>query len=285
MIFLSAEPAAQRDRALRPPSLGTALILHIAVIAPAIALSLVAARAVQPETVNGVPQQVIPTYQETGAPNFTFTPGQATDPIGSGGTGAGAGDGSGDSGDGALGTMMGQSWGNTAALNAQALGVNPTALAATCVLESGCENVGGKGTVAGAFQMTGATYTSSLNAALTQDPALASGITQGLAGQMDPATESIAASEYLYQGAQTLQSGGIQDPTVLDVRGYYNFGPSGGIALANATDNQTMASVLNNFSPATLAANGIQPGETVGQWRAGVSAKIGTAANQPVLSG
>ena len=31
------------------------------------------------------------------------------------------------------------------------------------------------------------------------------------------------------------------------------------------------------------AANGITSTETVGQWRAGVAAKLGTAANQPVL--
>lgn len=35
---------------------------------------------VGPQTINGVPQQVVPTYQETGVPSFTVQPGQATSP-------------------------------------------------------------------------------------------------------------------------------------------------------------------------------------------------------------
>jgi hypothetical protein len=57
------------------------------------------------------------------------------------------------------------SWGGAAVSNATALGVNPSALAATCVAESGCQNVRGSGTVAGAFQMTASTYTAMINVA------------------------------------------------------------------------------------------------------------------------
>ena len=132
--------------------------------------------------------------------------------------------------------------------------------------------------------MTASTYTAMINAAVAQNPSLASQIVPGLAGQMDPATESIAASEYLLQANQYLQGQGIANPTVLDVRSYYNFGPSAGAAIANATDGQTMASLLANLSPSQLTANGITSGETVGQWRASVAAKIGNAANQSVLT-
>jgi hypothetical protein len=180
--------------------------------------------------------------------------------------------------------MLGSAWGATAVASAQAIGVNPSALAATCVLESGCQNVQGSGSIVGAFQMTAATYTAMINAAIAQNPSLANQITPGLAGQMDPATESIAASEYLFQGAQYLQASGISDPTVLDVRGYYQFGPAAGGALANATDEESMAAVLSNYPQSVLARNGITPGETVGQWRASVSSKIGNAAGQPVLT-
>jgi hypothetical protein len=180
--------------------------------------------------------------------------------------------------------MLGSAWGATAVASAQAIGVNPSALAATCVLESGCQNVQGSGSIAGAFQMTATTYTAMINAAIAQNPSLANQITPGLAGQMDPATESIAASEYLFQGAQYLQASGISDPTVLDVRGYYQFGPAAGGALANATDEESMAAVLSNYPQSVLARNGITPGETVGQWRASVSSKIGNAAGQPVLT-
>jgi hypothetical protein len=132
--------------------------------------------------------------------------------------------------------------------------------------------------------MTASTYTAMIDAAVAQNPSLASQIVPGLAGQMDPATESIAASEYLLQGAHYLQAQGISNPTVLDVRGYYNFGPQGGAQIAGASANQTMASVLTGYDAATLARNGITPGETVGQWQASVSAKIGNAATQSVFN-
>jgi hypothetical protein len=43
-----------------------------------------------------------------------------------------------------------------------------------------------------------------------------------------------------------------------------------------------MSSVLYNYSAATLASNGVTPGETVAQWQASVAAKIGNASTQPV---
>ncbi len=248
-----------------------------------------------PVTLNGPPVQVQPYVSEPGVPMITINPGTPNPFPGGDGSGSGAGPGGvgdgtgGGTGGGSVGsseplyTMMGTTWGLTAVSNAQTVGVNPSALAATCVLESGCQNVGGSGTVAGAFQMTASTYTAMINAAIAQNSAIASQIVPGLAGQMDPATESIAASEYLLQGAQTLQSRGVSDPTVLDVRGFFNYGPSGA-ALAAAADNQTMSEVMPGVSQSTFSANGVTPGETVGQWRANVTVKIGNAATQSVLN-
>ena len=195
-----------------------------------------AAVAQQAQSLSGPPVQVIPYATEPGVPMITINPGTPNPFPTGGGTGTG-GTGGGDTADStALSTLLTQSWGTAAVDNATTLGVNPSALAATCVIESGCQNVGGSGTVAGAFQMTASTYTAMINAALAQNPSLANTIVPGLAGQMDPATESIAASEYLLQGAQYLQNQGISNPTVLDVRGYYNFGPQGGVVLSEAGD-------------------------------------------------
>ena len=265
--------------------------LVVAVCVAALALEAGSAAFAQTSSLlsGGPPVQVVPYVAEPGVPQLTITPGTAN-PFagadGSGGTGNGGTGGTGGNvGDSdALGTMLGTSWGSAAVENANALGINPSALAATCVIESGCQNVAGSGTVAGAFQMTASTYTAMINAAVAQNPSLASQIVPGLAGQMDPATESIAAAEYLQQGAQYLQNQGISNPSVLDVRGYYNFGPQGGAQIASASPDQTMASVLTGYSAATLTKNGITPGETVGQWQASVSAKIGNAASQPVLT-
>lgn len=188
------------------------------------------------------------------------------------------------SGEGAtLAKMLAQPWGQQASDNAIALGVNPAALAATCSLESNCRaNPGGTGTISGAFQMSNGTYAQTVSKVRSSNPDLAAGITS----KNDPASQSIAAAQYLKDGAQALQAAGISNPSVLDVRGYYNFGPGNAADLAGAADNQLMSSTLN-FSDATLRANGITPGvTTVGQWRAGVVNKIGAGtASQSVLTG
>lgn len=178
-----------------------------------------------------------------------------------------------------LETMTGQSWGQQAADNASGLGVNPNAVAATCALESGCQNVPARAgsTVNGAFQMTDGTYQAAMRAA---------GQSTDLAGKMNPATESIAAAQELKTAALTLQQSGIANPTVMDVRGACNFGQGYGVALARADNSTPMSSVLSSYSAATLQGNGITPGvTTVGQWRAGIAGKLGNAATAPVLLG
>ena len=234
----------------------------------------------------GPPVLPVPTYLETGLPSYTMPVGTPSDlppadPSAGGDGGGGGGGGDGSTGSPALDTMLSRSWGAAAQANAEALGVNGTALAATCVLESNCQNVGGAGTINGAFQMSNGTYAASMAAALAQDPGLAASIVSGLAGKSDPATQSIAASEYLRQGAQYLQARGVSNPTVLDVRGYYNFGPGNAVAIAQANDSHLMSDQITGLTAAQLVANGIQPGSTtVGQWRASVANKIGQSAAQ-----
>lgn len=180
-------------------------------------------------------------------------------------------------GSGPLNVMMGQDWGSQAAANATSLGVNPNALAAACVVESNCQNVGGAGTVSGPFQMTNATYQADMRAA---------GLDPSLAGKSDPATESLAASQELKSQALALQQAGISNPTVLDTRGGYNFGAGNAVSLARADNGQLMSSVLSGYSPDVLRSNGIDPATTtVGAWRAGITSKLGPAASQPVLLG
>ncbi|WP_158744955.1 hypothetical protein [Acidisphaera sp. L21] len=238
----------------------------------------------EPQTISGVPQQIVPMVGEVGLSAFTMPTGTVSI-LGGSTTGTGGLSGTGTSTDSsALDTMLGTSWGASAQQSSEALGVNASALAATCVVESNCQNVSGTGSITGAFQMTAATYQSSLAAALAQDPSLAANIVPGLAGQSDPATQAIAAAEYLKQGAQYLQNNGVSTPTALDVRGYYNFGPQGGAAIATAQDSDPISGALSMYTPAQLAKNGITAGETVGQWRSSVAAKMGSAAGAPVLT-
>ncbi len=241
------------------------------------------ATAQQAQSLSGPPVQVIPYASEPGVPTIVINPGTPNPFPGDGGTGSGGtGSGGGNTGDSsALTTLLGTTWGSQAVQNAELLGVNPSALAATCVLESGCSQpAGGGGGAQGIFQMYPAAFQEGLATALAANPQLASQIVQGSAGMLDPTTEAIAASGYLMQANQTLQSAGIANPTVLDARSYYEFGPTYGVQVAQAPPGATMASLL----PASfLSANGITSTETVAQWQASVSSKIGNASTQSVL--
>ncbi|MGH7120589.1 MAG: hypothetical protein ACREFP_16640 [Acetobacteraceae bacterium] len=182
-----------------------------------------------------------------------------------------------------LAMMLSTSWGITAVGNAEAVGINPSALAATCVLESGCGGNLGSGAAQGVFQMFPAAYEDGLQTALAANSQLGTQVVPGNAGMNDPTTEAIAASGYLMQAATTLQGAGVSNPTVLDARGFYNFGPAYGIAVATAPDSAPMSQVLAGVPNSVFTGNNIQPEETVGQWRAAVSAVVGNAAGQSVL--
>ena len=132
--------------------------------------------------------------------------------------------------------MMAQSWGSAAANAAGAIGVSATALAATCAMESNCQNVGatGGGSASGAFQMINSTYAADINGAVAYDPAISGSIVSGLPGQMDPTTEAYAASYELRTDALALENGGISDPTVLQTRAVYQFGGVVGPDVAGA---------------------------------------------------
>lgn len=183
-----------------------------------------------------------------------------------------------DLGGAVTGAMAAQSWGQQASQYAQQMGVNPVVLAGTCQIESNCQNVAGTGSITGPFQMTSGTYNQSIQEAVSQNPSLA-----GVAsGNSDPASQSIAAAQYLRDAATSLQASGIQNPTGLDVRAYYNFGPSAGATVAAAPDSANMAGLLP--AGTNLAANGITSGTTVGQWRQMVTNGMGaTAASASVL--
>ncbi len=162
-------------RAVSAPRFVSRRLLPIALICAA---QLAASGPVRadpvPETMNGVPFLPIPTFEEVGLPPFTMptgtlstVPDQTAPPSATGGDGTSSA---------TLDTMLSQSWGAAAGANAESLGVNPTALAATCVLESNCQNVGGTGTINGAFQMSNATYNAAMAAALQRNPNLAANI-------------------------------------------------------------------------------------------------------------
>jgi len=268
----------------------TRCLLAVAVICAAQIAGSASVRADPvPETMNGVPLLPIPTYEEVGLPPFSMPTGTLSTvqdpPATPDATTAG-----GSSGDGAdsisMTTMMSRSWGEAASQNAETVGVTAVSVAATCIMESGCNtNPASNGTISGTFQMRDDTFMQSINSALARNPSLAANIVPGLAGKLDPATQSIAAAEYMRQGAVALQSTGYTpNPSVLDVRGYYNFGPGPASAVAQASGDALMSNIVP-LTADQYRLNGITPGvTTVGQWRTSITNRIGqTAAQAPVL--
>lgn len=286
-------PPASRGR---PSSAGTPRRAFQAALVAALLSALqpagsTPARAdVKPRVMDGVPLLPIPTYEEMGLPAFTMptgTPSAGTDtPPGDTGTSAGDGTATDGTDSAAMAAMMSRGWGEAAAANAEMVGVTRVSVASACTIEAGgCQTLTRPGSISGTFQMRDDTYTAMINSAVTRNPGLAGKIDTGLAGKLDPANQSIAAAEYLRQGAEYLQAHQVSNPTVLDVRGYYNFGPGNAAAIAQAQDGELMSTQITGLTAAQFRANGIDPATTtVGQWRAGVTGKIGaSAANAPVL--
>lgn len=234
---------------------------------------------------SGVPEQVRPQAGEVGAPTFVspVQPPPAPSPV-STGTQSGGSTSTPDDG-AAMNKMTAQPWGAQASQEAATVGVSATALAATCVMESQCSsNPGSNGTISGTFQMRDDTYLQTMREVAVRNPSLAATLPPGLSGKNDPAVQAIAAAQYLYDGAKSLQVAGVADPTFVDTRSLYQFGPSGGQAVALADPDDLLSSHLN-LTPKQYAANGIDPASTtVGQWRQSVASKVGSAANVSVLS-
>src|SRR5271170_1596553 len=116
-----------------------------------IGVSAIVAAHADPSIVlpSGLPVQVKPTFQEPGLPAFSFPAGGSSLLGGSSGSVGDGGSGSGGSSSGSAGgsgdaynMMMSQDWGSQAEAAAAAMGVSATALAATCAMESNCQNVG-----------------------------------------------------------------------------------------------------------------------------------------------
>lgn len=273
-----------------PPLFATTIRRTLVILmVPAISSNSVATSYAQTITVpNGVPQGPIPTYEEVGVGGFAFPSSGGSRTIGSDGSTVTTSPTNSGADSASLQKMYSASWGYQAGQNAETVGITSDALASACVLESGCQNqqsVAGKSGITGAFQMMQSTYDQEIAKAVAAHPELAEQVSSTSDGQHDPAVQAIAAAQYIKDGAESLQRNGVSNPNSVDVRGYYNFGPASGIALAKAADSDNMAATLKNnrLSAADLAKNGISLTETVGEWRSAVASKLGSSATNGVL--
>ena len=163
--------------------------------------------------------------------------------------------------------------------------MSATALAATCAMESNCQNVGasGGGSASGAFQMINSTYTADINGAVAYDPAFQEASCRVLLGRWTRRRRLMRRR--MSCGRRVIFAGTtrISDPTVLQARAVYQFGGNVGLDVAAAKDSDNIAQITG-LSAASLAANGLTTSSTVGQWRQTIINKLGSeTANQSVL--
>ena len=227
-----------------------------------------------------LPEQVIPTYSETGAPAFapsggTFSPGQgATDPSQSPGQNGTAGGPDGFSpGGNAYTQLEAQSYGQTAINTAQSLGVNPNTVAAIGLAESGFRNVptaNGTSSATGPWQVTSGTWDYFVNKY---------NLPYTSADRTNTEAQAVIAPYIIRDYAQTVQQTTGSNPTGSQVYGAFMYGPTPGGRIAAASPDTPMSAFV---SPSALANNRMS-GWTVGQFNQFASTRLGEAGSQKVF--
>jgi len=237
-----------------------------------------------PSNFQGVPAQIIPTYQEVGAPTFTTPSGAASfsglqSGTGTGGTDPGAGGSGGGSpytggGSTPLQSMMATSYGQIAYATAQQLGNSPDAVAAFGVLESGFQNVptaNGSTSATGPWQITTGTW---------NDYVAKYNLPYTTADMTNPNAQAVVAN-YIIQDYSAQVSAAIQSSaTVEQAYGAFVFGAHAGAGMAGADPSDPMSKYVS----ATALANNNMTGWTVAQFYNRVSSKVGSVATQTVAA-
>lgn len=233
-----------------------------------------------PSTFTGVPAQVIPVFQEQGAPTFTTPSGsgsfsglQGTGTAGGGDPGVSSGNSTG-SGD-VYNRMMAQPYGASALQTSQQLGLNPNAMAAFGQLESGFRNVdtsNGTSSATGPWQVTSGTwndYVSRYNLPYTS------------ADRTNPEAQAVVSNYILQDYANKVSSSINQPATIQQAYGAWVYGPDPGSRMAKADPSEPMSSYVS----ARNLSNNNMTGWSVGQFYAHVESKVGSIATQTVRAG
>ena len=225
---------------------------------------------------HGVPPQIVPLYQERGAPSFTVAPsgsGAGLGGLGGGLTAPSSTPGvSGPSGD-AMAALSATGYGDAAQVAAQQAGINVESLAAIGQVESNFRNIGtanGSTSANGFWQITNGTW---------NDTVARDGL--GTLDRSNPADQATVASSIIRDTAQAVSNTTGQPATTLDVYGGYVFGTQNGARIASEANSTTPLSAI---VPASYLANNGMQNWTVGDFRSRMGAKLGSTANQAVLT-
>jgi hypothetical protein len=96
----------------------------------------------------------------------------------------------------------------------------------------------------------------------------------------NPAAQATVASYIAKDYATTVSNSTNQPATVLQTYGAWVYGPTAGAKMATAD----ASAPLSNFISDTALENNHMTGWTVGEFNTVFSAKLGSTANQPVLT-
>lgn len=233
------------------------------------------------------PERIQPGYQERGVSGYagpaaaSFQSSQTTGVGSDGATSAGGAgvDNSVAPGDGgqtsAMTAMLSTSYGATAVSTAAQTGVNAEAVAAIGQAESKFQNIptaNGTSSATGPWQIVGNTFTGTSQKY---------GLGYTAADVTNPQAQAVEASYIIKDTAAAVSAATGQPATVAQTYAGYVFGPGNGAAIAIAPND----ALLSNILPASyLTNNNLPASTTVGQLNANYAARLGSAANQRVLT-
>lgn len=241
----------------------------------------VAAAQTNPNLVNpsGVPAQIVPTYGEVGITWGGF-PGAGSTP-GGGGNGisppntAATNPGSYQPGSStALNAMLATDYGSTAEIVAQQQGVSVESVAAVGQAESGFRNIptgNGSSSATGPWQFTTSTF---------QEVSNKYGLGYTAADITNPQAQATEVSYLMRDNAEAVSQMTGQPATTLQAYGGWVFGASTGARIAAVSADTPLSQLVS----AQALANNNMTSWTVGQFRQVMTNRLGSAANQAVLT-
>lgn len=240
-----------------------------------------AAAQTNPSLVNpeGIPAQIVPTYGEvgitwggfSGGSNATGGEGGGTSPSNTAVTNSGTYQpGSSD----ALNAMRATDYGSTAETVAQQQGVSVQSVAAVGQAESGFRNIptgNGSSSATGPWQFTTPTFQAVSNKY---------GLGYTAADITNPQAQATEVSYLMRDNANAVSQVTQQPATTLQAYGGWVFGSSAGAQIAAVSADTPLSQIV---SARALTNNGMASW-TVGQFRQVMTNRLGSAANQPVLT-
>ncbi len=227
---------------------------------------------------NGIPAQIIPTHGEVGITWDRISGGSLTN--GGGGDTSSSSTSATNSGNyqpnssSALNSMNATNYGSIATSAAQQEGVNVESVAAIGQAESGFRNVAtanGSSSATGPWQFTTPTFVS-----VSQQHGLGYTATDVI----NPQAQAVASAYLMRDYATTVSQAIGQPATTLQTYGAWVFGTQAGSNIASSEPDTPLSSI----APARSLANNGMTSWTVGQFQRLMGNRLGSAANQPVLT-